>query len=213
MCMICVKPAGAKWNMDGLRRAVEVNPNGLGVAWRTNDGTLAVRHSLCPSDLEKLLQQVPRRAPALFHCRYTTHGLTILENTHPFRVAGRPNLAFAHNGMITQFPVDEVKSDTRIFNESILSQCRARFEEQQDALERMAQLTRSKFAFLRADGRWFLAGAFHQYRGCWYSNSGYRPPVTLPLFTLPDWPSTDKAATWPMAKSRFSWLPQPQEKS
>ena len=60
---------------------------------------------------------------ALFHLRWTTHGVTDVTNCHPFTV-GDDNLSvIAHNGILPiDVPKEETRSDTRIFAEDWLPQ-------------------------------------------------------------------------------------------
>lgn len=171
MCLIVAKPRAGRWDLDLLRAAAINNPHGAGLSWAAAGSLYTVR-KMTFEQLEPALETAARY-PAVLHLRYATHGEMTVANVHPFYVAGRKDLLFAHNGIINSLPRHKELSDTRLFNRDVLSKLPDRFEESSKFLQAMASATSSRFAFLRRDGRWFLAGAYHVKQGCHYSNYSY----------------------------------------
>lgn len=130
MCLLSFYPAGVEVDPEPLRIAAESNPDGFGFAVIKNRRRIVVRKSM---DSDKLIDQFIKarkrhiEAPALFHCRLTTDGMTGTYNNHPFTVVNPKDPSdvrtiMAHNGI---FPNEarpgkgDIRSDTRIVAEEM----------------------------------------------------------------------------------------------
>jgi len=124
MCIAIAKQAGVAITEEILETCFNANPDGAGFAIEKN-GKLQVHKGYFsfkdfmdayePHELKK----------ALIHFRIKTHGKIDEENCHPFYVTD--NLAFIHNGIISNARTDTHKSDTRTFKEDVLQPFVAKF--------------------------------------------------------------------------------------
>ena len=111
----------------------------------------------------------------ILHFRYSTHGVnTGLFNVHPFRVSER--LVFAHNGVL-DVNDDNKKSDTQVFNETILQKLKPNFLNSSAVCSLIEGFIGSdKLVFLHNDGRSVILneGNGHWKGGVWFSNTTYK---------------------------------------
>src|SRR4051794_19310323 len=125
MCLLSFYPAGILPNTDALLNGAVVNTDGYGYAIVAGD-QIQARHGL---DAEKMIAAFAADrssnpdGPALFHCRFATHGDTSTKNCHPFRVGGDSRTVLAHNGVLpklVQPAKKDPRSDTRILADDFL---------------------------------------------------------------------------------------------
>lgn len=193
MCMLTFYRPGVKVNASRLRNGAISNRDGHGFAVVVEGKVprLEVGHSMNSEAAISAFVRVREKHPesyAIFHSRFTTDGLTNLENCHPFHVGGDSRTVLAHNGILPKEarPVKgEDRSDTRILAESILprfpfghlrgKRARKRFTRwmlSEDYPNKVAILTvdpaypRRAYLFNQSAGLWL--------DGVWYSNSGCR---------------------------------------
>ena len=190
MCLLSVYSPGATVNIEHLRNGADCNPHGYGYALIGN-GAIESGHGM---DSEAVIEAFDRARTihpagwALFHSRYTTDGLTTVDNCHPFIVGGDPRTVLAHNGILPDEArpgKGDPRSDTRILAEDLIpggkfGRLNAR------GRRRLAKwLLRddypNKVAILTVDPR-FSAPCFilnedlgTWVNGVWHSNSGYLP--------------------------------------
>ena len=115
MCLLTFMPPNVDISYEHAREAARSNPHGFGFAIHTGK-TIIKDHDMDFSNLwtrwEKL-REIERGA-AIFHFRITTHGLTDVNNCHPFNVGDDPSSVLAHNGILPiLMPVHETRSDTK----------------------------------------------------------------------------------------------------
>lgn len=188
MCLLTFCPAGIQPDSQGLLRGSVQNNDGHGYAI-VHNGRLIIGKGMSAGQV--IDEFMTKRAmfpdgPALFHSRFTTHGLTNVENCHPFRVGGDKQTVIAHNGVMP----DEVqprkgdhRSDTRITAESFLprfgylsrSRTRQRFGTWMGSYNKVVVLSvnprfnQQAYIINESSGMWD--------GGIWYSNSAYKPYV------------------------------------
>jgi glutamine amidotransferase len=115
-------PEGTTANIEHLTNGAWNNSDGHGFAVHCGN-KIITGHGM---DFEQVLDQfleVRKRnhGHAIFHSRITTHGLTNIDNCHPFRVGGDPRTVIGHNGVLPiQVPKGDNRSDTRIFADTYL---------------------------------------------------------------------------------------------
>jgi hypothetical protein len=184
MCLLTYFAAGILPDTDKLLNGAFFNNDGYGYAIVTGDD-IQVRHGL---DAEKTIAQFDgdRRSnphgPALFHCRFATHGPTNTENCHPFRVGGDPRTVLAHNGIlltVVQPRKKDPRSDSRILADDLVPlfgsmrvrRNRIRLQKWMTPANKVVILTvdRSftKQAYILNEDAGVWDG------GIWYSNAGY----------------------------------------
>ncbi|MDE1816698.1 MAG: hypothetical protein KGI11_09095 [Thaumarchaeota archaeon] len=186
MCVAVLKPEGLTISESILKNCFEANPDGAGLMY-ADRGQLHIEKGFFK--FEEFLDRVNEHQDKtlVLHCRIRTHGNIDAENCHPFRV--NKKLGFVHNGTITGF-IDNDKSDTWLFNETILQPLVQRWGMLplfSDPIKSLVEgrIGWSKLIFLNnkgeyqifneKDGRWD--------NGIWYSNSSYLPRIKYPLDT------------------------------
>ena len=192
MCIIAVKPAGAKLpSPETIRNMWIGNPDGAGIMYAhggkvhidkghmTLDDFLLAMHHICDK-----VDAV--RTPIILHFRVMTHGTRTPGCTHPFPISANIadltalqtscRLAAAHNGIIWSAAPKNGLSDTQ---EYILSQLAPlysalpTFPQAKGARDMIANATGSKWAFLDAAGKIALIGDFITRDGVYYSNRSF----------------------------------------
>jgi glutamine amidotransferase len=120
---------------------------------------------------------------AMFHARITTHGESVKENCHPFRVGGSPETILAHNGILSnvKIPAGDKRSDTRVFAEDLLP-ARLNILDHKKKFKKLEKWAGgSKVAVFTTDRRLNKAvyiineklGSWDD-DGLWWSNSSYK---------------------------------------
>jgi glutamine amidotransferase len=184
MCLAIYKPATTKPDEEAYRCGFNNNTHGAGFAAAVNGGLVIGKGFFKFKEFWKAFQPYAE-CPALIHFRLATHGKKDSDNCHPFSIAD--NLAMIHNGIL---PIctkaDETKSDTWHYVESVLKPLHVLDPEfyKHDAISYLGRcaISGSKFAFLRADGDfalWNEEDGVWENDGHWYSNTGYKPRVSL----------------------------------
>lgn len=183
MCLLMVT-MGQLPERKHLVNASENNPDGYGYAVNHGDRIVTGRSM----NYEKLIDrfyaemQKSKNPIGMFHARYTTHGTTMLENNHPFRVDNRKDLILAHNGMLPITPrVGDDRSDTRIFAEDVLGAIGVEELDNKDTFSRLEHFAQgNKIAILSTapelrDSVYILNEHLGHWTGdIWWSNSGYQ---------------------------------------
>lgn len=123
MCLLMVS-MGQVPDYKHISNANNNNPDGFGFAIHTGDGIITSRGMNAQKTVDRFydtLDKVGSDFVAIYHARITTHGDSVVENAHPFRVGGRSDLILAHNGMLPIHPrKGDNRSDTRIFAEDVM---------------------------------------------------------------------------------------------
>lgn len=207
MCLLTYLPAGVLPDTAALLNGTDTNRDGHGFAIVAGDRLLIERGM----DGEQVIAAFERTrrshpdGPALFHSRYATHGVTDLDNCHPFHVGRDMRTVIAHNGILpatVQPRRGDPRSDTRYAAEVHLPRVgglhlrrtRLRLERWMTPFNKMVLLTVDRrfkqqgFILNESSGIWD--------GGIWYSNDDYQPPPTSAWWTarygdtLPDWLET-----------------------
>ena len=195
MCVISYMPAGTIATTSHLTNSGLSNPDGFGWAVRAKDGIITGR----TMDLEKAIDRFTdlrnrhMDGDATFHARITTHGDTVIDNNHPFRVGDERTVLF-HNGMLPiNLPKGETRSDTRIFAEDRLTHMGLEVldnKKRRHGLEKWMRGSKMVIMTTRYDMRkqtYLLnedAGLWED--GIWWSNTSYQ--------TAPKWMQSAVAA-------------------
>lgn len=194
MCLIIASERGVLPESELFENAIADNGDGFGVVW-SESGKLKTYKTLRPSKARRFLPTLEGR-PYVMHFRLATHGRVDIENTHPFPVTR--HLFMAHNGIIPWSAVKgSARSDSWHFARLIASTMDG--DRRAEGFERMlpgiedAVGKSNKLAFLRSDGRIFVAneGLGVEHGGLWLSNG----------FSLPGRP---RAAL--VNRANFDWL-------
>lgn len=117
MCIAIAKPAGMAITKKILKQCFDSNPDGAGFCVEI-DGKLVINKGYFTFEDFYAAYLPYEELKALIHFRIRTHGQTDAENCHPFFITD--NVAFIHNGIISDVPHHKDKSDTRMFKEQYL---------------------------------------------------------------------------------------------
>jgi hypothetical protein len=182
MCIAIYKPAGVQISKAVLKNCWNNNPDGAGFMF-ARKGLLHVHKGFMHfKDFWKAFNDASgnkaSKANMVIHFRITSHGATNRANTHPHII--NENLAFVHNGIIdaVDVPPKGRKSDTVIFNETILRKLPADFLGCDGITEMITLLVGySRLIFLDNFGEaTIINDQLGEYDlGCWFSNTSYRP--------------------------------------
>jgi hypothetical protein len=117
MCIALAKPENTRVLDSVLEQCFKSNPDGAGFVYLDND-ELVTQKGFFTFDSFMEAYQPHENKQALIHFRIKTHGALNEENCHPFTV--NEDISFIHNGIIQAVPNHADKSDTIIFNETVL---------------------------------------------------------------------------------------------
>lgn len=197
MCMLTYFPSGAVVDETCLRNGSIINADGHG--WAVVDSSLKVIHTGHSMDFESALaafldmRGLHPFTDAMFHSRITTHGVTSVDNCHPFRVPGWADTVVGHNGMLPCDPgKDDWRSDTRFFAEEILTRKFPVLDSAKTRRRLSMWMGWSKILVLTVDPRHqhnaylFGESSGDWVDGVWYSNSGYQPRKSY-TWSYKDW--------------------------
>ena len=177
MCIIATKPSEVSISKDILQNCFENNNDGAGFMF-SNNGILKIRKGFF--EFEKFWNSYSEamktfnNPTTIIHFRITTHGQTDYSNCHPFLI--NKHLGFAHNGIIHFVDDDKKKSDTSVFNDTILKNLPKDFINNSGIFRLIEEsIGSSKLAFLTNDGDYLIANEeLGQWKdGVWYSNDSF----------------------------------------
>jgi len=185
MCLLMVAKPNAMPTDDQLTCACANNPDGFGYAVHTGKTIITGRGMNHNDVIDRFLTTREKHINgwAMFHARMTTHGETVKENCHPFRVGGSPDTILAHNGILSnvKIPVGDKRSDTRVFAEDLLP-ARLNILDNKKKFKKLEKWAGgSKIAVFTTDRRLNKAmyiineklGSWDD-DGIWWSNSSYK---------------------------------------
>lgn len=187
VCIIVVCPPGKTPERRTLLDCMKDNRDGSGYAIRTPHGIRTGRSARDAErmlgDFELLRAEYPQ-SWAIWHSRIATHGTLTDDNTHPFRIPGRP-WVLAHNGVMDLHdgPFDRrQRSDTRIMVEDIFSAVTwADLLECKDSVETWLGSDKVVIMSERKERGGPVViynedrGTWAEDDGCWYSRWMWRP--------------------------------------
>jgi glutamine amidotransferase len=170
---------------DALVCACANNPDGFGYAVHTGKTIITGRGMNHNDVIDRFLttREKHMNGWAMFHARITTHGETVKENCHPFRVGGSPETILAHNGILSnvKIPAGDKRSDTRVFADDLLP-ARLNILDNKKKFKKLEKWAGgSKVAVFTTDKRLNKAvyiineklGSWDD-DGLWWSNSSYK---------------------------------------
>lgn len=206
MCIAIYKAPGAKITDEQLQASVDRNRDGCGFAGITDSEEherklyvyKCLKYNKFLKKFRKFEEENPE-SPMLIHFRIATHGLVDGNNCHPFKVS--KDAVFIHNGTIHKAPIDpdRLKSDTRMFNETVLQNLPKGWERSSGIKEMIEEyIGFSKIAVLSLNGtvtlyRELETGAhWNTDKNIWFSNTSYKPPVKTTQHPAYQHPKTHK---------------------
>ena len=187
MCIAIYQPPRKRVSEEELKNSFDSNRDGAGFAYINEDyygvKRIKIRKALTFEEFftkfEKAVANNPA-SPFLIHFRIKTHGTVDKSNCHPFMID--KDHVFIHNGIITGVGYEKDKSDTRLFNDTILRGLpRGWFYN--DVISRLVAdfIGSSKLIIMNRDGKVRICNEKlgHWKNEIWYSNKSYekRPPI------------------------------------
>lgn len=183
MCLLMVT-MGQLPDRKYLVNASINNPDGFGFAVNHGDRIVTGRSMNYEKLIDRFYAEMSKSEQpiGMYHARYTTHGKTMLDNNHPFRIDGRKDLVLAHNGMLPITPrKGDDRSDTRIFAENILGSIGVEELDDKSTFAKLEHFASgSKVAILSTAPElqypvYILNEELGHWNGeIWWSNSGYQ---------------------------------------
>ena len=182
MCIAIVKPPKVTIPNSILGYCHENNKDGCGMSYVDNSGELIIYKTMDFTEFMATYKEAFRNNPNstfLLHFRVATHGTVNEFNCHPFRV--NENQVMMHNGTIHKSaPIksdkNETRSDTQIFNDTILSDMPIGWEKSVGIAELIEDyIGSSKIVTMDSDGEvnMFNDHLGNWHAGCWWSNYSY----------------------------------------
>lgn len=185
--MLTYFPPDTMPNTDRLYNGAITNDDGHGYAIVAGNEIIVGKSMNARTAIEEFEQAraFAPAGPALFHSRFSTHGVTDIDNVHPFTVCNDERTVLAHNGILPascQPRKGDTRSDTRIAAEVFLRKAfgplysfkaRRRIEKWMGEYNKLVVLSthrafrQSAYILNEAAGIWD--------DGVWYSNGGYLP--------------------------------------
>lgn len=201
MCIIAISPAGSPLpDEDAIAQMWASNPDGAGIMYAARGVVHVEKGFMHRKALRRYLKRLRREidttaAPVVLHFRIATAGSITPENTHPFPIAATVDAlrnlsytaptAIAHNGIIPVTPRDKTLSDTQEYILATLHHLAAALPAwyaDPNAMQMVANQTKSKLVILTGDGQLYTIGTFFdEADGLKYSNFSYEPD--RPLWT------------------------------
>jgi len=187
MCVIIYKPKKAYITRETLSECWDENPDGGGFMYSKNNVLQVHKGFMSFRKFYKQYRKCENDNDSNFviHFRIATSGLIDSNNSHPFYV--NKSLGFVHNGILNCVDVPEKsnRSDTAIFNETVLKKLPKTFLKQKAyhiMLESIARQQCSKFAFMDNKGTCYIfnecAGVWQD--GIWFSNQRHKWDSVFP---------------------------------
>jgi glutamine amidotransferase len=175
---------------NSIVNASNNNPDGFGYAIHYGDRIVTSRGMNAQKTIDKFFDALDGAGTdfvAMYHARITTHGDSIIENAHPFKVGGRKDIILGHNGMLPIHPKKgDRRSDTRIFAEDILPSLGVESLDNNDSFKRLeGWAAGSKLAILTnapelRDSVYIINEHLGDWdQNVWWSNSSYKNSYTF----------------------------------
>lgn len=187
MCIAILKPGSIKIPESYLINSYQNNSDGCGFAYIRTDllgiPKLVVEKTMDFNIFLKKYNRAFKNNPEshfLIHFRIATHGTVDKFNCHPFKI--NKNLAFIHNGVITGLELCKERSDTQVFNDTVLKKLPKEWEKNKSISKLIEKFIGvSKLVTLDINGEYNIYNEKlgHWNEGCWFSNKSYIAKTTV----------------------------------
>lgn len=213
MCIAVVVPKGLTLSDKVLSNCWENNSDGAGFMY-AEDGVLHVQKGFMTFKSFLEAYEPHKSKGGVLHFRIKTHGALNEINTHPFIVDD--NLAFVHNGVISDFGCKDF-SDTWHFNENVIKLIREQFSNFLSVKPIKELIGKrigwSKLAFLDNLGNTTIINEDKgemSSDGVWFSNNSWNRE---PFVWEPPKPKVKHKPYIPPPKTNITPLPKPLKQS
>ena len=184
MCLLIAQKQNAKTlESSVLNTAFQNNSDGVGFSFIENNALKVLKYRDFDTFFDsysRYHKKLSKSSCFIIHFRIGTHGTSNgVYNVHPFYV--NKNLVFAHNGMIHKVDNCNKRSDTRVFNDTILKSLNSRMIIENNAVHKLISeyIGQSKLVFLRSDNSLKIINSHmgHWSGKTWFSNNSYKNGV------------------------------------
>ena len=184
MCLLTFIPGNTEFNYERASISAKANPDGFGFA--IHAGIAIIKdHDM---DFNKLWERwddlrKTYKGSAMFHFRIATHGVTTIDNCHPFDIDNNPKNVMGHNGILPlTMPLNDDRSDSKLFAEIVLPYIGGvkALDDEKTRLEIGKWANGNKLVILSADEEtqhaWYIINEHlgHWDQNVWWSNSSYK---------------------------------------
>jgi len=192
MCIIVIKPAGAKFPSKSiLKECFDNNPDGAGFMFPYRGKVEIFKGYMRFKKFYRALNVFDQDIsfPVIYHFRIATTGKVNADNTHPFPISkvstdlcqwySVTDLAVCHNGILPIKPYKSL-SDTQTFILDMLAGLKKDIINKRPAVMELIELAvrGSRLAFMTGTGEVIKFGSgWIEDQGLIYSNDGYKPSV------------------------------------
>lgn len=196
MCIVITKEKYVSMPSNNtLRRCWQSNPQGAGYMY-TDPTTRQVIGKKGFMKLDDFLKELSNpkleKMNVVIHFRIATHGGVNSAATHPFPVSDKTDdlnalewtarAGVAHNGIIPSYGTQKGLSDTQDFIKNVLSKAGEHVLHPGVLKMTTAMIGSSRLAIMRRDKIVRIGNGWVKFKGCWYSNSGYKKVVYAPCY-------------------------------
>lgn len=182
MCLALFCPAGKDVPLGYLEEAFRNNPHGAGFSYFDDKGKVRRQRYMTFREFIEAYEDAKamygQQSPFTVHFRYATHGLTAIDNVHPFMYRG--DTSVIHNGIIDCIIDDKQMSDTASFVENYLASLPRNWYDNPFLFDMVEQYCAgSKLVILTANPSAMYQAYIvneksgHWKNGVWYSNQSY----------------------------------------
>jgi hypothetical protein len=178
MCIAILNQSKAKaLTKKTLKNCWENNGDGAGFIFIKEGKLETFKEMKDFNNFNKKYQEARKSGSNIvLHFRISTHGKINETNCHPFKV--NEELAFVHNGIISDVPYSKEFSDTFMFNEHILQTLPNEFLNSTGIIELLRTFIGdyNKLVFLNVEDKFTIVNeeAGHWFEDNWFSNSSYK---------------------------------------
>ena len=184
MCLLVVQKENARMSNKQISNAWKRNSDGAGYSFALNNEIVTKKYMDKISFINNFTTDWNNNKNKVFiiHFRLATHGLTNLDNVHPFKV--NKNLVFAHNGVINCVDDNHKLSDTQMYNIQVLKNLQANFLNNNAIRKLISEsIGNSKLAFLDNKGDYTIInsefGKWDKNKSIWFSNDSHKTQKSI----------------------------------
>jgi predicted glutamine amidotransferase len=200
MCIIILQKENTSILSDNtLNRCHSVHKDGCGLMY-IQENALAITKTLNFDTFKESYKRIHKKfnnKPIGIHFRTGTGGGKNVENCHPFIVHN--NLAFMHNGILSDINSTKNKSDSNVFNEVIMKPMNEDIIHNESLQTLMEQYVgySNKILFMNGKGEYHITNERNGdwKDNIWYSNGTWKPVTRTTYTSSASWDSYERKVT------------------
>lgn len=179
MCIAVYIPKEKHLTSKIIHTCWKNNSDGAGFMYIKNGSLVVEKNLFSVTDFCRKYKRAKKLAPNsdfVMHFRWATHGLINYNNCHPILTKSK-EVGFVHNGILRDMPEHEIKSDTVMFSDLIISKLPKGFINNKILLLMLEKYIGyyNKLILMDVNGSVAIVneeeGIWHD--GCWFSNDDF----------------------------------------